>query len=289
MNHSMINALVSMQGLQQKLDVIGHNLSNLNTAGYKRKEATFHDVLTSVMRQEEETAQLPGRLTPPGFVQGRGAIISQIQTVMEQGSLQETGLPYDLAIEGNALFELRVPAVDENGQAVQRSAWTRDGSFALTVISGDPDNVYLTSKDGYPVMSEDGEPIRIPAGYKLRIDADGKVSAYLEADPHGSAVEAGRLRLVQIVRPQLLSEWGNNLYMLQTGADPDAAIRPLDWNAENPDTAKIAVRQGFLEQSNVDLTSEMAELLTTQRAFQMNARALASADTLMQLTNSLRG
>ena len=131
MNPSMISAAVSMQAIQQKLDVIAHNVANMNTTGFKRREASFQDVLTSVYRQPEG-ARLPGRLTPQGYVQGWGAKLAGVGLVMEQGNLLPTYRPYDLALEGEVLFEIRLSAPDENGGGGE-VRWTRDGSFQLFV------------------------------------------------------------------------------------------------------------------------------------------------------------
>src|SRR5690606_15590220 len=97
---------VSMQAMQQKLDVIAHNIANVNTTGYKRREASFQDVLTSVYQQPPGFQQ-EGRLTPLGFTQGWGAKVGQIKLSMEQAALHTTGNPLDLGIEGNGLFEIQ--------------------------------------------------------------------------------------------------------------------------------------------------------------------------------------
>jgi flagellar basal-body rod protein FlgG len=290
MNHSMINSLVSMQGLQQKLDIVANNMANINTTGFKRKEATFHDVLTTTMRQPD-TFQQVGRLSPLGLTQGWGAKLSQIQTLMAQGSLQQTDLPTDLAIEGDALFEITIPSVDENGQAGQRTAWTRDGAFSLKAQPGDLENVYLTTQEGHLVMGTDDQPIRVPNYHRIQVDADGNVMAYNELLADQPPVQAGSLKLVQVVRPQLMQNIGDNMYTIPDAIDPalGEVLRVVAFDGANPEAAKVKVQQGFLEQSNVNLTEEMTELMLTQRAFQLNAKALTSADNMMSLANSLRG
>lgn len=290
MNHSMINSFVSMQGLQQKLDIIANNMANMNTTGYKRKEATFHDVLTTTMRQPE-TFQQAGRLSPLGLTQGWGAKLSQIQTLMAQGSLQQTDQPADLAIEGDALFEIVIPSVDENGEPIQRIAWTRDGAFSLKAQQGDLENVYLTTQEGHLVLGIDNLPIRIPNGHRLRVETDGTVLAFNELQPELPVVQAGTLKLVQVVRPQLLQNQGDNLYTIPDAIDPALGdvIRVVALDGANPEAAKVKVQQGFLEQSNVNLTEEVTEMMLAQRAFQLNAKALTSADNMMSLANTLRG
>lgn len=290
MNHSMINSLVSMQGLQQKLDIVANNMANMNTTGFKRKEATFHDVLTTTMRQPD-TFQQVGRLSPLGLTQGWGAKLSQIQTLMAQGSLQQTDLPTDLAIEGDALFEVTIPSVDGNGQPGQRTAWTRDGAFSLKAQPGDTENVYLTTQEGHLVLGTDDQPIRVPNYHRIKVETDGTIMAYNDFQPEQPPVQAGSLKLVQVVRPQLMQNIGDNLYTIPDAIDPalGEVLRVVAFDGANPEAAKVKVQQGFLEQSNVNLTEEMTELMLTQRAFQLNAKALTSADNMMSLANSLRG
>ncbi len=106
MNSSMINAMVSMNGMQQKLDVLADNIANVNTVGYKRKEASFEDLLTN-MKQQDAAFRQPVRLTPLGFNQGWGSRLTMVQPDLAQGPIQPTDNPYDIAIEGDALFEVQ--------------------------------------------------------------------------------------------------------------------------------------------------------------------------------------
>lgn len=290
MNHSMINSLVSMKGLQQKLDIIANNMANINTTGFKRQEATFHDVLTTTMSQPAAFQQA-GRVSPLGLTQGWGAKISSIQTQMSQGSLKATDLQTDVAIEGDALFEIAIPGQDANGQPVLKPAWTRDGAFSLTASSVDPNNVYLTTKQGHAVLGVNNQPVRIPNYHKIKIAEDGTILAYSELTPGTPAIPAGQLKLVQVVRPQVLQQLGENMYTVPNTLDPALlgdVVRVVGTIPISPEEGKLAVRQGFVEQSNVNLADETTELMLTQRAFQLNAKALVSADNLMALTNSLR-
>ncbi|MDF2813921.1 MAG: flagellar hook-basal body protein, partial [Paenibacillus sp.] len=179
MNPSMINSLVSLKGLQQKLDIIANNMANINTTGFKRMEATFHDVLTTTM-QQPATFQQVGRVSPLGLTQGWGAKLSSVQTQMSQGTMKATDLQTDLAIEGDALFEIAIPTQNADGQAGERPAWTRDGTFSLNSRLGDPDNVYLTTKHGYSVLDTNNQPVRIPNYHKIKIEEDGNILAYSE-------------------------------------------------------------------------------------------------------------
>ena len=281
MNSSMINAMVSMNGLQQKLDLLADNIANVNTVGYKRKDATFEDLLTN-MKQQGEAFEQPDRLTPLGFNQGWGSRLTMIQPDMTQGAVQKSDNPYDIAIQGDALFEV---ITDEAGTR----AYTRNGAFQLTLDqNGTP---ILTTKEGYPLVVErpadaagnvvEGR-IEVPAGHQVRVSEDGRVQA-VSADGF-DIIELGRVKLVQPMKPGVLSPTADNLFVVADGLEVGDVVRAVVPDAVN----RIALMQGFLEQSNVNLSHEMSELMIVQRAYQMSARALTSSDTMMGLANSLR-
>ncbi|MFB9327019.1 flagellar hook-basal body protein [Paenibacillus aurantiacus] len=272
MNSSMINAMVSMNGLQQKLDLLADNIANVNTVGYKRKEASFEDLLTTMTKQPDEFSQ-PGRRTPLGLNQGWGSRLVSIQPDLSQGPMQQTDLPYDLAITGNAMFEV---ITDDAGTR----AYTRNGAFQMTNdASGE---AILTTKEGYPVVGADGDRIVLPTNAKsVRIDPDGTIVSQNQA---GEFQEVGQLRLVQAQKPAMLSQVADNLYAVSDSLNVNDVLTDVTGGVGGD----ISVRQGYLEQSNVNLTDEMTELTTVQRAYQLTARALTSSDTMMGLANNLR-
>ncbi|MDF2958992.1 MAG: flagellar hook-basal body protein [Paenibacillus sp.] len=287
MNHSMINSSVSMHALQQKLDMLSNNIANVNTTGYKRKEASFQDVLTSV-KQQPRGFEKEGRLSPLGYNQGWGSRLVQAQLNLAQGSLQATESPLDVAIEGNGLFEINTFTRDVNNNLIPQTIWTRNGSFELSP-STDPDNrdMYLTTKDGQYVVGADNNPIRIPVDHRIQIQPDGKIAAYNNVDKTAPPIDVGQMKLVRVIRPQLLKQLGDNLYNLPEGiANREEVLQTVDANNNLVDP--IMVRQGFLESSNVTLADEMTDLLQVQRAFQLNSRAVTSSDTMMGMANNLR-
>jgi len=286
MNHSMIQSSVTLMGLQQKIDLIAHNVANVNTSGFKRKEASFIDILASRAGQPPGFAR-EGRLTPPGFHYGWGARLGHIRIDFSQGTLKETGNPLDLSIEGNGVFEVEVPVQDADGNITYETRWTRNGAFSLSVNPEEPSELFLVTDNGHYVRGTDDERIRIPAGSKIKVDPDGTVWA--QARPDLPAVQVGRLKLLRVLRPQSLEQDGNNLYKLPQGMN--IAVEDVLQNVaeEEPGMAPIQVRQGFLEQSNVNLGEEMSELLQAQRAYQLNSQAVRSADTMMNIANNLRG
>jgi len=286
MNHSMINAFVSMQSIQQKLDIIAHNIANVNTTGYKRREASFQDILTNVYQQPAGFAQ-EGRLTPLGLPQGWGAKIGQVEMNLAQAALLPTSEPLDFGIEGDALFEIEQDSVDTGGNPLP--AWTRDGSFQLTYDPANPGALMLTTKQGERVRGADNGPILVPVNHSIRIDDQGFVFATNNENPEAVPIELGQLKIVRAIRPQVLVSRGENQFMLPPGTNQAGILEVLDLATNNAnEQKKVAIRQGFLEQSNVDLTDEMTELMTVQRAYQLNAKAITSGDTMMSLTNNLR-
>ncbi|MGK9252726.1 flagellar hook-basal body protein [Paenibacillus humicus] len=275
MNGSIINASVTMNALQQRLDLLAENIANVNTAGYKRKQGTFEDLLTNA-KQQPEAFRKDGRIGPMGYNQGWGARFLQLGPDMTQGTLKETGTATDLAIEGNALFQV---------EADGKTAYTRSGAFQLTV-RGNGDTI-LATEAGYPVLGTRGGagqpgPIVVPAGVTLQISGEGVVEG-VHGD--GTRENLGQLSLVSPARPELLTPVEDNLFVVPDGI---AAGDVLTDAAAGPDSG-IAVRQGYVEQSNVNVVDEMTELLNVQRAYQLSARALTSADSMLGMANNMRG
>lgn len=288
MNNSMINSSVSMHSLQQKLDILANNIANVNTTGFKKKEASFEDVLTNIKAQPEAFRQ-QGRMSPLGFNQGWGARLLQIQTNMAQGSIQPTDNDTDFAIQGDGLFEVAISTLDAEGNPAYRTAWTRNGAFNLT-----PDgngNMVLTTKQGYWVRDVNDNPIVIREGLTPKVESDGTVVAYNKNDLSVPSEAVGQLKLVRVVRSQLLRDLGDNLYTLpdgMTAAERQNVLQTVDAQAENA-ADRVSVMQGYLEQSNVNLSDEMTDLIMVQKAFQLNSRAISSSDQMMNLANNLRG
>ncbi len=278
MNASMINAMVSMNALQQKLDVMADNIANVNTVGYKKKEVTFEDLLTN-LKNQPETFNQPGRRTALDFNQGWGTKLSVIQPNLSQGPLKGTENLTDIAIEGSAVFEVTID--DAN-----TSAYTRNGAFQLTMAANG--DTILATENGYPVVANVPDAngnlvegnIVVPRGYSLRVNADGTVLGVSS----NNTIELGSIKLLQVSRPAALTAVSDNLFIIADGVNPDDIVQEVTPDPDN----RIALRQGFLEQSNVQLSDEITELINVQRAYQLAARALSSSDTMMGIANSIR-
>lgn len=267
MNNSMISASVTLNNLQRKLDLISDNIANVDTVGYKTKQGSFEDTLTRV-QQQDKAFQLGGRRTDSGFNMGFGARMGEVTIDLTQGPLKETGSDSDLAIEGNALFEIQA-----NGQ----KAWTREGGFQLAPYGTDTRNMYLLTNQGHPVMGTNGQPIRIPVNTKLQVDSDGRV--YAQA-ANGKSTLAGQLSLARVQHSEGLTQIDGNIFQLAAGANETDVLTNQGVTAE--------VRQRYIEQSNVDLTSQMTDMMQAQRAYQLAAKALTSSDTMATLANNIR-
>ncbi|MDO7906535.1 flagellar basal-body rod protein FlgF [Paenibacillus sp. JX-17] len=273
MNNSMINAMVSMNSIQQRLDVISDNIANVDTVGYKGKQTSFEDTLTRV-QQQPETYKQDGRSTPLGFNMGYGVRLGAITKDMSQGPLKETGQPTDLAMEGSGLF-----AVEANGT----KAWTRDGSFHFNPDPANPKQMVLVTKEGYPVLNRQGQPVTAPVNSKVAIDDQGNVLVRIG---NAAPVVGAQIQFVDPQRPDGLTQQDDNLFVLSGGLTENDVFGA---NAALTIPADSRIRSGYLEQSNVDLTTEMTQMMQIQRTYQLAARALTSSDTMMNLANNMRG
>ncbi|MFG6114092.1 flagellar hook-basal body protein [Halobacillus sp. MO56] len=271
MSRSMIQAAVTMGQLQQKLDVIGNNLSNSNTPGYKTRNAEFSSLLYQQINNLNENDPAPPRATPEGIRSGSGAKLGTVTMDLSKGSLQVTDRSLDAAlITDNHLFQIAVPT--EQGTEVR---YTRAGNFYLN--PGADGQLMLTDTNGAPVLGEDG-PILLEEGFNgLTIGENGTIT--VERD-EGQAVE-GRLAIVEAVRPRMLESEGSNIFRVPAGQDTEEIIQTVD--EEN-----VQIKSGALESSNVDMAKQMTDMLMVQRAYQFNGQSISLSDQMSGLVNQLR-
>lgn len=277
MNRAMLTASVTMGQLQKKMDTIGHNLANTSTNGFKRRETSFNDLLFQQINNQADKEKEVGRRTPDGIRHGIGAKLSETNVRMDQGSIQVTERPLDLAItKPNQFFQV---LVEENGQPSTR--YTRDGAFYLSPTAEGV--VSLVTADGDQVIDGEGAAITIPEDFKeIKFSETGEI---IVTRQDNTAEAFGQLQLVEITRPQLLLSIGSNQYVLpnldELNLTVEEVLQPLP-----PDQGSI--QQGALEKSNVDVGMEMTELMTAQRSYQFNAKSLSIADQMSGLITSLR-
>ncbi|WP_249869301.1 flagellar hook-basal body protein [Oceanobacillus saliphilus] len=276
MSQMMIQAAVTMNQLQQKLDLIGNNMANSQTTGYKTRQADFSSLLFQQVNNLSDPANAEGRLTPDGIRVGSGAKLGSTTLDLSIGSIVETGRVLDAALlQDNHLFQIQV---NENGQ--ENTLYTRDGSFFLNPINNNQD-LMLTTGDGNPVLGQNG-PIILAEGFDA---IDIRENGQLIVTRGGQTAVEAQLAVVEAVRPRLLEAAGQNMFRLpdteNLGFNADEIIQLTEPNA-------TIIQSGALEQSNVDISQQMADLILAQRSYQFNSRTISMGDQMMGLVNQLR-
>lgn len=276
MNTSMITATNTLSQLQKQLDIISNNLANVDTNGFKSRQATFTDLLFNQFNNQPNAGSETGRLTPAGIRQGTGARLGQVQVNMKQGSLKTTGRNLDFAFQtANQYFKV----LSSKDNTVQ---YTRDGSFSFSPVSAN--EVMLVTSDGNPVLDENNNPITLTGDVgKVEVNASGQMNVTMT---NGTS-QSFNLGVVQINKPQFFEQKGNNLIGLASNV---AGVNQADvlTDLTGQQRGQISVGQGMLEQSNVDMSKEMTDMISVQRAYQFQSRSVTLADQMMGLINGIR-
>lgn len=255
MIRSLYIAQSGLDAQQFNVDVISNNLANVSTNGFKRQRAVFQDLLYQTLRQPgAQSSQLTQY--PTGLQVGTGVAPVATARVFTQGNLQQVGGSLNVAIEGRGFFQILLP----NGN----TAYTRDGAFQL-----DNQGQIVTSL-GFTLQPT----ITIPAdALTVTIGGDGTVSV---TQPNSSTpTQVGNIQLADFINPGGLQAIGNNLFLETASSGPATT--------GDPGTNGMGiVDQGFLEASNVSVTEELVDLITAQRAFEINSRAVQVSDEMLQ-------
>jgi flagellar basal-body rod protein FlgG len=255
-------AASGMLAQQMNVDVISHNIANMNTTAYKRQRADFEDMLYQNLERPGATSSASGAILPMGIQLGVGVQADAVARINEQGGLAQSANPYDLAINGQGFLQVQLPSGS--------TAYTRAGNFA---VNADGE---LVTADGYPI-----EPsITIPpetTGVQITRDGIVEVTMSGQTDPQ----QVGQIELASFINPGGLEAIGDNLYL-----ETPASGSP---NTATPGSPGLGVlMQGYLEISNVNAVEEISSLIVAQRAYEMNARVITAADEMMQATTQLR-
>lgn len=260
MLRSLWIAKTGMEGQQAKLDAVSNNLANVGTNGFKRAGVAFEDLMYQNLRQAGSAASA-GTQLPTGLQVGLGVRVAATTRSFAQGGLQQTGATYDLAIKGNGFFQVQMP----DGT----TAYTRDGSLQVDA------NGQLVTNNGDPVQPG----ITIPNGaISVTIAQDGTVNVQLPGQI--AATNVGQLQLASFVNPGGLAPRGQNLY----GETP-ASGSP---NVGSPNSDGFgALTQGFVEGSNVNVVEELVSMIATQRAYELNSKAIQTSDQMLQRLSQL--
>ncbi|MCZ0703674.1 flagellar basal-body rod protein FlgG [Natronobacillus azotifigens] len=276
MSRMNIQAAVTMGQLQHKLDQIGHNIANVNTNGYKNRSSNFTSLLTqNINNFSDVEANATGRVTPHGIRLGSGAKLGHTNLDLSLGSLQQTGRGLDIALlADNHLLQVEVT---ENG--VTETRYTRDGAMYLHPIADG--QVMVTTRDGYPIVGESGPLVFADGMEDITISETGEILV----TRNGVANVEGQLSMAQAIRPQFLESVGNNLLRLPDLTEVDYVAADIVGEVAN---GEIQVQNQALEQSNVDLSMQMTEMLQAQRSYQFNARTITMHDQMRGLVNQIR-
>jgi flagellar basal-body rod protein FlgG len=260
----MIRSLwISKTGLdaqQTQLDVISNNLANVSTSGFKRSRAVFEDLLYQTLRQPGAQSTQQTQL-PTGLQIGTGVRPVATERIFTQGNLQQTGNDKDVAVQGSGFFQVLMP----DGT----TGYTRDGSFQV-----DSQGQLVTSS-GYVVQPA----ITIPAdAQSMTIGRDGTVSVTQAGN--AQPVQVGELQLATFINPAGLESRGENLY-----AETAASGNP---NASAPgQNGAGTLIQGYVETSNVNVVEELVNMIQTQRAYEINSKAITTSDQMLQRLSQL--
>lgn len=261
---TLYTAATGMEALETKLDVIANNMANINTTGFKKDRANFEDLIYRVNRLPGST-DADGNLTSTGIEVGLGTRVSSTQTNHTQGSMQTTGNPLDFAIEGEGFFRVIDPAGD--------FLYTRAGNFG---INANGQLVLGSAHTGWIV----DPPVNIPDNaVDVVVTADGQVQFRTTDSP--TLQTAGQLNISNFINPDGLLKLGDNLFK-----ETDASNTATQGQPGSPGFGVIA--QGALESSNVEPVEELIDLITTQRAFELNSQVVQAGDQIMQIAANLR-
>jgi len=261
MLRALWTAASGMQSQQTNIDVIANNLANVNTTGFKKSRADFQDL----MYQNQKTTGSPSTNTtqvPTGIQIGLGTRLAAVTKLFTAGSLTQTGNSLDMAIQGNGFFQVLMP----DGT----TSYSRAGAFKQ-----DSQGRIVTS-DGYPLLPE----IVIPTNATtINIGNDGTVSITQPGQSAPSNI--GNIQLAQFPNPAGLAALGQNLFQqTESSGNPTTATPGL--------TGMGTISQGFLEMSNVDVASEMVNMIVGQRAYEINSKAVQAADEMLQTANNMK-
>ncbi|QFF97951.1 flagellar hook-basal body protein [Psychrobacillus glaciei] len=279
MLRTMITATNTMSQLQSQLDIIGNNLANSNTNGYKAKDVKFQELLYQQFNNDK--LDKVERQSPTGIRYGVGASLAQTTMNWKQGSLQSTGRDLDFAFqEPKQYFNILMP----DGENGQQTAYTRQGSFYVSPMENG--SLMLVTGEGYPVADSAGQAITIPDNVSsFSVNEAGILTATY---PDGSTVKK-ELAVSVLQKPQLMEHLSGTYIKLPTNlAELGVNEQDVMMNLQGADRGDIAVANQLLEMSNVDISKEMTELMTAQRSYQFNARSITLADQMMGLINGIR-
>lgn len=251
-----------MLAQQLNVEVISNNIANLNTTAYTRRRAEFQDLLYQNLRRVGSESSDTGTIVPAGVQIGLGVKTAAVYRITEQGNLTLTENTFDLAINGNGYFQIQLP----NGD----TAFSRAGSFQLSP------NGELVTADGFIVQPA----ITIPTNaIDVTVNANGQV--LVQQDGQVAQANVGQLNLAVFSNEAGLLAIGDNLFLETPASGTPSTGAPGS-------TGIGTIQQGFLETSNVNVVEEITNLITAQRAYEMNSKVIETSDQMMAVLNNIR-
>jgi flagellar basal-body rod protein FlgG len=258
MLRGMWSAASGMAAQKLNIDVIANNLANVNTAGFKKSRADFQDLMYQTVDEAGSTTS-SGQQIPVGIQVGMGTMPVDVHKVFIQGDFQQTSDQLDMAIEGKGFFKV-ISGADER--------YTRAGDFKLDA------NGNIVTANGDKLQPE----MTVPANStSIKIDADGTVTSF---DAQGTGTALGTIEMYSFPNPAGLYSCGHNLYQAT-----DASGQAVAGTAGQQGIGTIS--QGYLEVSNVDVVQEMVDMIMAQRAYEINSKAIKTADDMMSIANNI--
>lgn len=251
-----------MLAQQMNVDVISNNIANMTTTGYKRQRVDFKDLIYQNIDRPGSQSSSAGTLLPSGLQIGLGVRVGSVYRINEQGPLQNTENPLDLAITGDGFFQVQLPSGE--------TAYTRSGIFQID------DQGQIVTTQGFQL-----EPtIVVPSNaLDVEINSEGEVLASIQGQAGQSNL--GQIQLANFINPAGLESVGDNLFI-----ETSASGTPI---TNNPGTDNFGeVLQGLVESSNVNVVEEITQLITAQRAYEMNSSVIRTSDEMMQTTSQIR-
>jgi len=272
MLRSMYSGVSGMRGFQTKLDVIGNNIANVNTVGFKAGRVMFKDILSQTVAGVTPPEEgVTGGVNPKQV--GLGVAISAIDTIHTPGSAMTTNVATDLRIDGDGFFAVFASEDQEVPYL------TRAGNFMLDAAG------QLVTSDGYFVLSTGGEPVTI--GEDVTAFTIGQDGSIISIAADGTMEDTGiQIAVIRVANPAGLEKIGGNLYRVTPNANPEGEIEFTAPGDAEAGTGVIIA--GQLEMSNVDLTTEFTEMIVAQRGFQANSRIITTSDEVLQEVVNLK-
>lgn len=262
MMRSLDIGATGMLAQQLNVDTISNNIANMTTTGFKRQRAAFRDLMYQNIDRPGSTSSNSGTTLPTGLQVGLGVQTGSVYRIHSQGPMKITDNTLDVAIRGEGFFEVQLPSGE--------TAYTRDGTFQLN------ENGELVTLQGYTV----NPGITIPADADdIDINSEGEILVSL---PNQTATtNVGQIQLANFVNPAGLESVGNNLYL-----ETDASGTATTGTAGTEEFGTLL--QGALEQANVNVVEEMTQLISAQRAYEMNSKIITTSDEMLQTASQLR-